>query len=201
MAEYMDTDGSIPFAWKGAVHHIPQASIPDYKPWLAELYEKNKAADSKLVPLQMPPKDRFELLKKIDRDKPTHWTLAAEMDRPEAQERVLRIVLPKAGFDPAAVEEVLAKLPVREQYRLACCASGLLPPGQLARMFGPTMEELEQQAAQMLSVFSDALKAAGVAPDISRNVLLKLPGVTSELLDGEAPAEKPKVTTFAEKNG
>lgn len=200
MAEYIDTDGTIPFMWKGEVRNVPQASIPDYKPWLAELHDKTKAADSKLVPLQMPPKDRFEILRKIEHNKPTHWTLAAEMDYPESQERVLRIVLPKAGFDGAGVEEVLAKLPAREQYKLACYASGLLPPGQLSRMFGPTIEELEQQAAQMLSVFSEALRAAGVAPDISRNVLLKLPGVTPEVL-GEAPTEKPKVTTFAEKNG
>jgi hypothetical protein len=200
MAEYMDTDGTIPFAWKDKVHHVPQASIPDYKPWLAELHEKTKAELTKLVPVGIPFEKRFELLKKIDQDKPTHWTLAAQMDYHEAVERVLKIVLPKANFSEAETKEVLEKLPAHEQYKLACYTSGLWPPGQLSRMFGPSIHDLEQQAAQMLSVFSDAMKAAGLTPEVAESVLLKMPGVTPELLKGEPAAEKPKITTFA-KNG
>jgi hypothetical protein len=190
MAEFLATDGPVVFAFKGKTYNVPQAVMGDYGGWLAQLHEKRKAAMVKLVPLGLSPTERFKLLKQIELDQPSHWDLVAEIGKPEGTTNVLKIVLPKAQMTPEEVSAVLAELPANEQYKLACYTSGLIPPGQLVRMFGLSQEDIERNNLQMWSIFAEALKAAGVSEAMSESVLLRLPGVTPEVLRGEPPASE-----------
>lgn len=182
MDTLLDTDGPVIVTVAGGSISIPKATNRDYLPWLAEIHGQWKEAKTKLIPPTMLPKDRFEAGKQIEKEKPTQWDLIDALSTGEGVDKVLGIVCAKLKPEEAA--KIMA-LPQVRQYEIAARSSGLIPELRLSAMFGPTMADLEQNTLNMLHPFWQAMKAKGIAPDKARAVMLELPGVTAEMINGK----------------
>lgn len=194
MDTLLDTDGPVIFKIDGQDVSIPKATNRDYIPWLAEIHKERSETDAKLVPATLPPAEKHKLLVQISRNRPTQWDIAPLLNTPEGIDRLLRMVSEKL---PPELQAKIAALPQSRGFELAARASGLFPASKLAAMFEPPLEELEQYAINLLHPFWRAMKVKGVADDVARAILLQLPGVTAEMIDGKpATPEAPKPQTF-----
>lgn len=202
MDTLLDTDGPVVFTIGGETISIPKATNRDLIPWLTKLHTQNKEAKTKLIPVGTLAPEKYKLLVQIDKEVPTQWQLIDLLNTPIGIQEVLDIVCVKLTDEQKA--KVMA-LPQVRQYELAVRASGLFPASRVAAMFGPQQDELEQHALNLLHPFWAAMKAKGIDDAIARDILLALPGVNLELLEGKpATPESPvPATTFGEaaKNG
>lgn len=135
---------------------LPLLTTRDYLPWLDELTKAKRESDTKSIPAQARPTERFRMLQFINSSEATPEDIAPLIFSGKGAIRILDMALAKAGVkDEAERNRFIDARPHTANEELAARVSGLLSDARLVELFG------FKHAAP--SPVAEALRAIGLA--------------------------------------